>query len=67
MSEGSPPCGARAAAQRVVPREPAAAVPGAARISSEQLFAGAREVQIVHRGTVYRLRQTALHKLILTK
>jgi len=36
-------------------------------IASEALFAGAREVQIVHRGALYRLKQTALGKLILTK
>ena len=36
-------------------------------IASETLFAGATEVQIAHRGAVYRLRQTALGKLILTK
>jgi hemin uptake protein HemP len=37
------------------------------RISSQQLLAGAKEVQIEHHGTLYRLRQTALGKLILTK
>ena len=36
-------------------------------IPSESLFAGAREVQIEHRGSLYRLKQTALGKLILTK
>ena len=36
-------------------------------IASETLFAGATEVQIAHRGAVYRLKQTALGKLILTK
>jgi hemin uptake protein HemP len=44
--------------------EPAAAV---VRISSQQLLAGAKEVLIEHHGTLYRLRQTALGKLILTK
>ena len=44
--------------------ETMAAVP---RISSEQLMAGAKELLIEHHGTVYRLRQTALGKLILTK
>ena len=39
----------------------------AGRSPSEALFAGAREVQIVHRGSLYRLKQTALGKLILTK
>jgi hemin uptake protein HemP len=38
-----------------------------ARIDSAQLLAGAVEVHIEHRGTLYRLRQTALGKLILTK
>ena len=37
------------------------------RVSSTQLFGAALEVQIDHHGTVYRLRQTALGKLILTK
>ena len=39
----------------------------AVRVSSVQLFAGALEVQIDHRGAVYRLKQTSLGKLILTK
>ena len=37
------------------------------RIDSAQLLRGASELLIEHRGTVYRLRQTALGKLILTK
>ncbi len=37
------------------------------RLSSQAVFAGAREVEIDHNGAVYRLRQTALGKLILTK
>jgi hemin uptake protein HemP len=36
-------------------------------ISSAQLFGGALEVHIDHHGAVYRLKQTALGKLILTK
>ena len=37
-------------------------------ITSEQLFAGgAVELHIDHRGVLYRLKQTALGKLILTK
>ena len=36
-------------------------------VRSEALFDGAAELQIEHRGTLYRLRQTALGKLILTK
>ena len=41
--------------------------PTTLRISSERLFAGAAEVQIEHRGSLYRLKQTSLGKLILTK
>jgi hemin uptake protein HemP len=36
-------------------------------IKSERLFCGATELQIEHRGSLYRLRQTSLGKLILTK
>jgi len=44
------------------------AVPASAvRVSSAQLFAGAPEVLIDHHGAVYRLKQTSLGKLILTK
>jgi hemin uptake protein HemP len=39
----------------------------AQRITSQQLFAGAVEVHIDHFGAIYRLKQTALGKLILTK
>lgn len=38
------------------------------RVCSDQLFApGSAELLIDHRGVLYRLRQTALGKLILTK
>ena len=37
------------------------------RIPSQALFLGGREVEIEHYGALYRLRQTALGKLILTK
>ena len=43
------------------------APPTRAPIASDTLFAGAREVRIVHGGAVYVLKQTALGKLILTK
>ncbi len=37
-------------------------------VSSDQLFTGgAVELQIDHHGVLYRLKQTALGKLILTK
>jgi hemin uptake protein HemP len=50
-----------------------AAAPGPAadapppRYSSAQLFGPAVEVEIEHRAQVYRLRRTAMGKLILTK
>ena len=37
------------------------------RLTSAQIFDGALEVHIDHHGTLYRLKQTALGKLILTK
>ena len=37
------------------------------RLTSAQVFDGALEVHIDHHGTLYRLKQTALGKLILTK
>lgn len=46
-----------------VPRAEARPVPW----SSEQLFAGRTEIEINHGPHVYRLRQTSLGKLILTK
>jgi hemin uptake protein HemP len=37
------------------------------RLSTNWLFQSVKEIEIEHRGDVYRLRQTALGKLILTK
>jgi hemin uptake protein HemP len=37
------------------------------RINSQQLLANEREIEIEHVGQLYRLRVTALGKLILTK
>ena len=37
------------------------------RLSSRALLGGRQEVEIDHDGVVYRLRHTALGKLILTK
>ncbi|MEP6504600.1 MAG: hemin uptake protein HemP [Betaproteobacteria bacterium] len=37
------------------------------RVASDALFEDCGEVQIEHRGSVYRLKQTSLGKLILTK
>jgi hemin uptake protein HemP len=45
----------------------ARAAPQVRPVKSEALFAGAPELLIEHRGALYRLRQTALGKLILTK
>lgn len=44
-----------------------ARAPAPARIEGGQLFAGQREVLIVHKGEEYRLRITRQDKLILTK
>lgn len=47
------------------------AVPGATgtrpRVPSHDILRGSAEVEIDHRGTLYRLRVTSLGKLILTK
>lgn len=37
------------------------------RMTSESLLAGAKEVEIEHQGSIYRLKITSLGKLILTK
>ena len=55
-----------------LPRTPVSNTPDApgappAALKSEALFEGASEVLIDHRGVMYRLRQTSLGKLILTK
>jgi hemin uptake protein HemP len=52
---------------KAIPAPPPADAPKTVRVTSAQLFAGAVEVQIDHFGATYRLRQTALGKLILTK
>jgi len=44
-----------------------AAQPAVACISSGSLLAGGNEVLIDHHGALYRLKQTSLGKLILTK
>ncbi len=44
-----------------------AALPCKRRVPSTELFLGATVIEIVHDDQVYRLRQTALGKLILTK
>ena len=37
------------------------------RVASTEILRGSPEVEIDHRGTLYRLRVTSLGKLILTK
>lgn len=49
------------------PAPPQASLPLPPRVDSLKLFHGAVEIEIVHQGAVYRLRQTRLGKLILTK
>ena len=53
--------------QRRVQAGAPARLPKVRLITSEQLFAEFPEVQIAHGDAVYRLRQTSLGKLILTK
>ena len=43
------------------------AAPGARRWRSAELFGPAQEIEIEHGQAIYRLRQTSLGKLILTK
>lgn len=60
--------------ERGTPPQPAPPLPArtdttpmVVRVSSTRLFGPALEIQIDHHGTLYRLKQTALGKLILTK
>jgi hemin uptake protein HemP len=55
------PCATQAVIARTMVATPVAC------ISSESLLAGGNEVCIEHHGAIYRLKQTALGKLILTK
>jgi hemin uptake protein HemP len=64
---GGPPSAAPAANAARLPPGPVPAVQAPQRWSSSELLGEAKEVEIVHDGMVYRLRQTALGKLILTK
>jgi hemin uptake protein HemP len=71
------PTGGGGVMQRSAPAHQLAnAAPGAAspergaqlrRINSRELLGAAQEVEISHTGQIYRLRLTALGKLILTK
>ena len=56
--------------RRPPPPQAQATAPGrepVRRLHSDELFDGQREVEIVHRDALYRLRHTAAGKLILTK
>lgn len=61
-----PPPIDRPPAQHAQPAEAMRALPEP-RISSRQLLGEGKEVLIEHRGAIYRLRETSLGKLILTK
>lgn len=50
-----------------VPRPPCALTANPPRVSSASLLRGGRELEIQHGDALYRLRLTALGKLILTK
>ena len=76
MALHSPNADARSAlgpAAPVPPESPAppcqagATAAGSPRWQTEQLFGPRSEVEIEHRGAIYRLRITSLGKLILTK
>jgi hemin uptake protein HemP len=49
-----------------LPQQPTPSRPAPPRYAAEHLFAGARQVIIVHGGREYCLRLTAANKLILT-
>jgi hemin uptake protein HemP len=56
--------------QRELPtpaRSPTPAEARLRRINSRELLGSAQEIEISHTGQIYRLRLTALGKLILTK
>ena len=59
--------GKKKAAKQSAYVSPVSGAGGLMRLSTEWLFQSAKEIEIEHRGDVYRLRQTALGKLILTK
>ena len=66
MTSIPPPKPASAPPVTTTPSPPRRAA-STVRIDSAQLFGSAVEVQIDHHGAIYRLKQTALGKLILTK
>lgn len=68
MTPIAPPQATSAAPAAEAPRPALPAVTGAPqRVSSAGLLRGASEIEIEHKGAIYRLRQTSQGKLILTK
>lgn len=64
----SSPAGTPSASIKDLPAQrPTAPAPTTRRLHSQDLLGQAQEVEILHAGSVYRLRQTTLGKLILTK
>ena len=61
-----PPAAPESGAAAAGPRTGARAAAGTP-VDSALLFGGASELLIDHRGVLYRLKQTSLGKLILTK
>jgi hemin uptake protein HemP len=68
MNQASPPVGEPDGDAADLPRKPPLPlrVPPR-RLDSGQLFGAGSEVEIIHGAALYRLRRTALGKLILTK
>ena len=68
--EGRPPAASSASERTEREAQPAQAagrIAPARAIDSDRLFNGAAELLIDHHGVLYRLKRTALGKLILTK
>ena len=68
--EGRPPAPSSAserAERETQPAQAAGRIAPARAIDSDRLFNGAAELLIDHHGVLYRLKRTALGKLILTK
>jgi hemin uptake protein HemP len=62
------PAAPHASAPDEAPRpDPHPMTPPRPRVASTDILRGSPEVEIDHRGTLYRLRVTSLGKLILTK
>ncbi len=66
QDQAAAPARASAARAQATPGQPGAS-PSTPRWRSTELFGRAHEIEIEHGQAVYRLRLTALGKLILTK